>query len=576
VRSCKLVKRKERGSQSGPNHQQSTDTPPPGADRPDLSGIRNPWEYLEKVRVIPRQYRGSYTNEYLKLCSEFPPLESDALVKAGAEVFGYRLAAGYETVRKFREDKELLPARAATVIAEDEGWIAEMVLDVLRPDQALGYLVHRFVQPDVQPKFEPSVTYQKRVYSPAWMTILDRVLFVPSGIEEYDTDQALFEAIDAYLQRYVYIPDLKYRRIAAIYVLMTWVYDRFSAIPYLRAIGQFSSGKSRFLEVVGSICYRPLFGSGASSPASLYRAISVFNGPTLVLDEADFAQTAEAHEITKILNQGYQKRGGVMKAERSEDGESFEVTVYPTYGPKVLATRGPFEDPALESRCFNYHMPVLTEIPREIPISLDRQFDESARRLRNRLLLWRFRNYQSVTVDAWARIEGVTEGRIHQIVQPIIACTVDPVLRTTITEVAQRYSQEMRRQRQESLEGMIADVLLRRWELQNRPDRLALQGLLDTFCEETRLKMHPRRFSGILRGVLDLPVRRVGGYSHVVTLPATMARLEVTYGMSDPEPEPEPARAAAPPPGSQNGPGPGSARRRAKTLGEDLLKDLQG
>ena len=94
-----------RAGKTPPNHETSTETPhaPNQGERPDLSGITNPWEYLEKVRQIPKQFRGGYTNAFLKLCSTLPEIESDALVKAGAEVFGYLAKTAYDAVRKFRE-----------------------------------------------------------------------------------------------------------------------------------------------------------------------------------------------------------------------------------------------------------------------------------------------------------------------------------------------------------------------------------------------------------------------------------------------------------------------------------------
>ena len=212
---------------------------------------------------------------------------------------------------------------------------------------------------------------------------------------------------------------------------MSWVFDRFTAIPYLRAIGQFSSGKSRYIEVVGSICYRALFGSGASSPASLYRAISAFNGPTLILDEADFAKSAEAHEITKILNQGYQRKGGVMKSERGDDDEgSFEVNDL----PDVLA-EGP-RDPRL-----------LRGPGPRIPLLQLHDADPPARsRARSRSASGgsstRTRSGSGTCWCSGASATGVLvtvgrtgpasrasrEARINQIVQPIAACTKDPAL----------------------------------------------------------------------------------------------------------------------------------------------------
>jgi CheY-like chemotaxis protein len=72
-------------------------------------------------------------------------------------------------------------------------------------------------------------------------------------------------------------------------VLFSWIYDDFNELPYLRVIGDAGSGKTRFLLTVGSLCYKPIFASGASTVSPLFRALDIFRG-TLLIDEGDFPQ----------------------------------------------------------------------------------------------------------------------------------------------------------------------------------------------------------------------------------------------------------------------------------------------
>ena len=60
-----------------------------------------------------------------------------------------------------------------------------------------------------------------------------------------------------------------FEEIATQYILLTWVYDKFNELPYLRLRGDFGSGKTRALLVIGSICYKPFFASGASTVSPL-------------------------------------------------------------------------------------------------------------------------------------------------------------------------------------------------------------------------------------------------------------------------------------------------------------------
>ena len=173
-------------------------------------------------------------------------------------------------------------------------------------------------------------------------------------------------------------------------MLMTWGYDVFNELPYLRVRGQYGSGKSRFLLTVGSLCFKPIFASGASTVSPIFRLIDQIGG-TLVVDEADFWASDERAEITKILNNGNARGFPVLRSEVTPSKE-FNPRAFNIFGPKLVATRHPFEDEALESRC-------LTEVlggrplRRDIPISLPRCFEEEAEALRNKLLMYRFRRF---------------------------------------------------------------------------------------------------------------------------------------------------------------------------------------
>ena len=63
------------------------------------------------------------------------------------------------------------------------------------------------------------------------------------------------------------------------------------------------SGKTRFLLTAGSLCYKPIFASGASTVSPLFRILDSMRG-TLIVDEGDFRFSDEKAELVKILNNG--------------------------------------------------------------------------------------------------------------------------------------------------------------------------------------------------------------------------------------------------------------------------------
>src|SRR5258706_7190916 len=141
---------------------------------------------------------------------------------------------------------------------------------------------------------------------------------------------------------------------------------------------------------VGSLCRFPLFASAASTVSPIFRLLDSFRG-TLILDEGDFRLSDEKAEIIKLLNAGNARGFPVLRTEVSAKRE-FDPRAYHVFGPKIVATRGFFQDRALESRCVTEDMRG-GAIRSEIPLNLNESFHEEARSIRNQLLLYRLRHF---------------------------------------------------------------------------------------------------------------------------------------------------------------------------------------
>lgn len=126
---------------------------------------------------------------------------------------------------------------------------------------------------------------------------------VASGVAEHGSVAELYNQIREHIQKYVVLEDVRFYDVATGYVLMSWVFDRFSNVPYLRVVGDLGTGKSRFLEVVGKLCNRSMMVSGSISMAAVFRTLDLVQG-TLVFDEADFKSSDMSDDIVKILNGG--------------------------------------------------------------------------------------------------------------------------------------------------------------------------------------------------------------------------------------------------------------------------------
>jgi hypothetical protein len=216
----------------------------------------------------------------------------------------------------------------------------------------------------------------------------------PSGVEDYGSLREVLEEIKSYIHRYADLPPFLVEMIAH-YVLMTWMYDRFGAVPYLRLLGEPGTGKTRILQIVQQLSYRAISLGPGSTTSPLFRAQDRFRG-TMILDEADFGKSDLQSDVVKILNGGYLK--GTLVTRAGSADSDFEPTPFNVYGPKVIANRERFGDRALETRCLTFHTTERTIRP-EVPRQLPESFYQEGARLRNKLLKWRLSEYQSITPD---------------------------------------------------------------------------------------------------------------------------------------------------------------------------------
>ena len=116
--------------------------------------------------------------------------------------------------------------------------------------------------------------------SPQSDIVRKKVVLFPSSVEEYENDEILLSEVQSFIHRFLDITEI-FEKIAAYYVLFTWIYDKFNEVPYLRAIGDYGSGKTRFLQVIGGICYKPIFAGGATTVSPIFRVSFGVQSPRL-------------------------------------------------------------------------------------------------------------------------------------------------------------------------------------------------------------------------------------------------------------------------------------------------------
>ncbi|MDE1965993.1 MAG: hypothetical protein KGI41_01995 [Patescibacteria group bacterium] len=292
-------------------------------------------------------------------------------------------------------------------------------------------------------------------YSARNNLISNECVLLPSKPGDFGDKGDLLRDIESFLHRYVDLSPL-FEKLAAHYVLMTWVYDAFNEVPYLRLRGDYGTGKTRGLIAIGSLCYKPFFAAGASSTSAIFRTLDAFGG-TLLFDEADFRFSDATAELVKILNNGNVRGLPVLRTVLNRHKE-FNPQAFKVFGPKIVAMRGSYDDKALESR-------FLTEetggrlLRHDIPIHLPESLKTEALELRDRLLHFRLCKFFDIKTDPSAITPDI-EPRLNQTVLSLLSLVDDAALRSEITAALVRQNAALAAERGESLEaGLIQGVI---------------------------------------------------------------------------------------------------------------------
>jgi hypothetical protein len=373
-------------------------------------------------------------------------------------------------------------------------------------------------------------------YSPSNNLISNKVVLLAAEPEEYRSQNDLMRDIEAFIHRYVDVTPL-FEKIASYYVLLSWIYDGFNELPYLRLRGDPGCGKTRFLLTVGALCYKPIFASGASTVSPLFRILDAFKG-TLIIDEGDFRLSDERAEIVKILNNGNAKGFPVLRTEVSNKKE-FNPTAYKVFGPKLVATRGLFADRALESRCLTEAMGQF-RLRTDVPINLPSTYEDEALHLRNKLLLFRFRNLDNVRTDD-RLVDRSIEPRLNQVFVPLLSIVDDDTARADILELARRYNREMIADRALDTEAQVLQVVKEIIAAKQLPSVNAITTwFTDRYGESYERRVTPKWIGGIIRKRLNLKTQKSHG---VFVIPLSeepkLMRLYERFGITATTAEPD-------------------------------------
>ena len=349
----------------------------------------------------------------------------------------------------------------------ESGWLLEYIYN---PEEKKGLLAYR--DPERKMGTAEYVDIEGIRYAAPTPSkfITDGGVLFASELGNLKPTRELTGIVEAMIHQHYLLENKYLGRIIAYYVLMTWVYDCFNALPYLRAMGEAGAGKSELMRRIGHLCYRMMSASGANTGASFFRATEKYRG-TVFLDEADLHDGGDmSNDLVKFLNLGAMKGNPIWRLEEvltEGGGKSYEVATFQTFCPKLIAMRRDFKDDAVGSRSLTIKL-----MPREpielkargIRLYIDEEFRKQAAAIRNLLLRWRFEHWEPEIEVTEEMMDLNISSRLNQVTMPMKALAKDdPELRTEMETFLQAYNREMVLTRSMTIAARVVEALWKIW-----------------------------------------------------------------------------------------------------------------
>ncbi len=466
--------------------------------------------WVEMVCVQAGQMSGAHGEEATRTAMELVARMDDVVIAQYRSTLAKALNMGVrdfqnilKSVRQTSEQRDLKTlVEGETLGGIINGWLIEYLYD---PEKGQARLAYR--NPDGEIGEKPFVDIDGVRYYPSEPNafVEQEVVLFPSKLGPVKSTRELVSIIEAYIRSVYLWPDAVWPKLVAYYVLLTWIYDAFNALPYLRAMGEAGSGKSEMMRRVGHICYRMMTASGANTASTFFRATEMYRG-TVFIDEADLHDGGDmANDIVKFLNLGAMKGNPISRTVEGRDrnGERiFMVQPFNTYCPKLIAMRKEFKDDAVATRSLTMNL-----IPREpielkeagVKLTMNNEMRGHAREIRNMCLRWRLANWEpEIEIDE-DDIDLEISSRLNQVTTSLLRLAKgDDALKTEIRNLLRAYNQDIILGRSMTVLAKVVEALWKIWLYED------LQTTHTQVDADGRRYTHPGDVAKIANELIDL------------------------------------------------------------------------
>lgn len=418
-----------------------------GVFEPAEEGQRNDRTFRRAIRL---KAEGKSLEETLQICTDFPdrpPLSPSEIERTVASAYQDKYVVTALTRKRHDEEDN---SETTSFFVSKDGVVYEEVFDPKQGEPLFAIYDGKSVS------YAPSIELEGKVIKPINdVTVTKKLTKLPTEAVDYHSETQLFSDIKNFIHTYVDI-DENWEYWSSYYVLLSWIYDKLPVCPYLCALGGASTGKTRFIQTVGAICYKPFTASGSITASPIFRILDRFRG-TLIVNEFDHIGEFN-QEIIVIFNNGFEADLPVI---RTEGEEKKEVKVFQVYGPKLFSARKRKSDWAFESRLLTIQMRETKR--KDIPPFLLADFHQLAEELRNMLLMFRFKHYNQKS-EIKTNLFPNIRGRLRQTLLSITSVIHDDVFLEKANEFAKEMEKNLKTIKEFDLDTFTYRVLVEYWE----------------------------------------------------------------------------------------------------------------
>lgn len=404
-------------------------------------------------------------------------------------------------------------------------------------------------------------------------TYRERGLLFPSALGAKKTVGELATLIEMYINSVYILPNELTGKIISYWVLVTWVYDCFDALPYLRAIGASGAGKSEMLYRIGLVSYRLLVAGGADTVSTLFRSVERYRG-TVLFDEGDLEKSDSANEIVKFLNFGAMRGHPIWRAEEivGENGtREYKSKMYRTYCPKLIGQRKDFRDDAVGNRAITFKVQergMRELMARKIPLHVTEEIHQRAQAIRNLLVTWRLKTWRPEIEINMNYYELDISARLNQVTGALMMVAEDDdALREEMRSFMREYYLELTQNKSMTIIARIIEAIWKIWKYPDLHKQMIVEDenggkkvlvghvtrianeIIDTMNstddddhsgeEEKKFRkdeLSPHKIGRIIRDEMQLQVsRRTNKGFYVYFDEARMKEISISYGIDPAE-----------------------------------------